>query len=73
MSLAKSGAIANCCAPNALMTLTEYLCDYGSDASRQAAQAIIAQELAKIPSEKVRQIAQQRIEKIVAGERDFRF
>ena len=73
MSLAKSGAIANCCAPNALMTLTEYLCDYGSDASRQAAQNIIAQELAKIPSEKVRQIAQQRIEKIVAGERDFRF
>ena len=73
MSLAKSGAIANCCAPNALMTLTEYLCDYGSDTSRQAAQNIIAQELAKIPSEKVRQIAQQRIEKIVAGERDFRF
>ena len=73
MSLAKSGAIANCCAPNALMTLTEYLCDYGSDASRQVAQNILAQELAKIPSEKVRQIAQQRIEKIVAGERDFRF
>ena len=73
MSLAKSGAIANCCAPNALMTLTEYLCDYGSNTSRQAAQNIIAQELAKIPSEKVRQIAQQRIEKIVAGERDFRF
>ena len=73
MSLAKSGAIANCCAPNALMTLTEYLCDYGSDTSRQAAQNIIAQELAKIPSEKVRQIAQQRKEKIVAGERDFRF
>ena len=73
MNLAKSGAIANCCAPNALMTLTEYLCDYGSDTSRQAAQNIIAQELAKIPSEKVRQIAQQRIEKIVAGERDFRF
>ena len=73
MSLAKSGAIANCCAPNALMTLTEYLCDYGSDTSRQAAQNIIAQELAKIPSEKIRQIAQQRIEKIVAGERDFRF
>ena len=73
MSLAKSGAIANCCAPNALMTLSEYLCDYGSDASRQAAQSIIAQELAKIPSEKVRQIAQQRIERIIAGERDFRF
>ena len=73
MSLAKSGAIANCCTPNALMTLTEYLCDYGSDSSRGAAKEIIAAEIEKIPSAKVREIVKQRIERIVAGERDFRF
>ena len=73
MSLAKSGAIANCCTPNALMTLTEYLCDYGSDSSRSAAKEIITAEIEKIPSAKVREIVKQRIERIVAGERDFRF
>ena len=73
MSLAKSGAIANCCTPNALMTLTEYLCDYGSDSSRGAAKEIITAEIEKIPSAKVREIVKQRIERIVAGERDFRF
>lgn len=73
MNLAKSGAIANCCTPNALMTLTEYLCDYGSDSSRSAAKEIIAAEIEKIPSAKVREIVKQRIERIVAGERDFRF
>lgn len=73
MSLAKSGAIANCCAPNALMTLTEYLCDYGSDSSRSAATGIIAAEIEKIPSAKVREIVKHRIERIIAGERDFRF
>ena len=73
MNLAKSGAIANCCTPNALMTLTEYLCDYGSDSSRSAAKEIITAEIEKIPSAKVREIVKQRIERIVAGERDFRF
>ena len=73
MNLAKSGAIANCCTPNALKTLTEYLCEYGSDSSRSAAKEIITAEIEKIPSAKVREIVKQRIERIVAGERDFRF
>ena len=73
MSLAKSGAIGNCCTPNALMTLQEYLCDYASAATLNAAKGVIAAEVAKIPSDKARQITAERIERILAGERDFRF
>ena len=73
MSLAKAGTIGNCCAPNALMTLSEYLCDYASESTKQAAKSIIAQEIAKIPSERVREITLNRIERIINGERDFRF
>lgn len=73
MSLVKSGQIANCCLPNALMTLDEYLQDYASEDTRQKAKVLIEKELGKIPNEKVRQVAKERIEKIKAGERDFRF
>ena len=73
MSLAKSGAIGNCCAPNALMTLQEYLCDYASQSTLLAAKGVIESEIAKIPSDKAREITKQRIERILAGERDFRF
>ena len=73
MSLAKSGAIANCCAPNALMTLKEYLCDYASESTIAAAQDIFDRELNKIPSQMVKDITSQRLEQIAAGIRDFRF
>ena len=73
MSLAKSGAIGNCCTPNALMTLQEYLCDYASESTLTAAKGVIDAEVAKIPSERARQITAERIERIVKGERDFRF
>ena len=73
MSLAKAGTIGNCCAPNALMTLMEYLCDYASESTKKSAQGVISQELAKIPSDRVREITAQRIEQIINGERDFRF
>ena len=73
MSLVKSGEIANCCQPNALMTLQEYLEDYASDATRTLGNEVIAKELKTIPRENVRKIAAERIEKIRSGERDFRF
>lgn len=73
MSLAKSGAIGNCCGPNALMTLQEYLCDYASADTLRAAKGVIEAELKRIPSDKAREITRERIERIVAGERDFRF
>ena len=74
MSLCKSGQILNCCHPNALMTLSEYLEDYASEETRRVGYELIERELQKIPKEKVRQIARQNIEAIRASNRrDFRF
>ena len=73
MSLLKSGQIANCCQPNALMTLQEYLEDYASPATKEAGEKVIARELANIPNEHVRKIAEKNLADIKNGKRDFRF
>ena len=73
MSLVKSGQIANCCQPNALMTLKEYLEDYASQDTKLKGEAVIAREMPNIANEKVRTIAALRLEEIVNGKRDFRF
>ena len=73
MSLCKTGQIQNCCHPNALMTLQEFLQDYASDETRKLGEACIREELAKIPKEKVREICRDNLEKIRQGQRDFRF
>ena len=73
MRLVKSGQIANCCQPNALMTLNEYLEDYASPDTRKKGEAVIAAELLRIPNEKVRAIAKEHLQEMHAGKRDFRF
>ena len=74
MSLCKSGQIANCCHPNALMTLTEYLVDYASEETRKVGFEMIEKELLNVPKEKVRNIAADNIEEIKkSNRRDFRF
>ena len=74
MSLCKSGQIINCCHPNALMTLTEYLVDYASDKTKEIGYRMIEQEIEKITNEKVKAIAKQNIEDIKnSNSRDFRF
>lgn len=73
MSLCKSGQIQNCCHPNALMTLKEYLMDYASEDTRRIGESLIAKEIQKVPREKTKEIALHRLEKIAQGERDFRF
>ena len=73
MRLVKSGQIANCCQPNALMTLDEYLEDYASPDTRKKGEAVIAAELLRIPNEKVRAIAKEHLQEMHAGKRDFRF
>ena len=73
MSLCKSGQIQNCCHPNALMTLKEFLMDYATDETKIVGEKVIQQELEKIPNEKTRRIAKENIEKIENGSRDFRF
>ena len=74
MSLCKSGQILNCCHPNALMTLTEFLTDYASEETRKVGFEMIESELARIPKDKVRVIAKENIEAIrSSNRRDFRF
>lgn len=73
MSLCKSGQISNCCQPNALMTLKEYLEDYASPETKAIGLKLIEEEMKTVPNDKVRRIATEYLEKIEAGERDFRF
>ena len=73
MSLAKNGSIQNCCHPNALMTLKEYLDDYASPETKEIGEELIKRELETIPNEKVRRIAKEHIADIDGGKRDFRF
>lgn len=73
MSLLKSGQIVNCCQPNALMTLKEYLEDYASPDTRKKGEVVIAKEVETIPNEKVRNIAKDYLNQLHTGKRDFRF
>ena len=73
MSLCKSGQIQNCCHPNALMTLKEYLMDYASEDTRRIGERLIAEEIEKVPREKTREIARRHLAEIEQGKRDFRF
>ena len=73
MALCKNMQIHNCCLPNALMTLQEYLEDYASEKTKEAGKKLIEKELNKIPNEKVRNICKQRLGLITDGKRDFRF
>lgn len=73
MSLCKAGQIQNCCHPNALMTLKEYLMDYASAKTRAIGEALIEKEIDNIGKDKVKDIVRERLVKIENGERDFRF
>ena len=73
MSLVKSGQIANCCAPNALMTLKEYLEDYAAPDTRAKGIQLIKKELEHIPNPKIKEIAIRNLKEIEEGKRDFRF
>ncbi|MCC8122030.1 MAG: [FeFe] hydrogenase H-cluster radical SAM maturase HydG, partial [Oscillospiraceae bacterium] len=73
MSLCKSGQIQNCCQPNALMTLQEYLEDYASPATKAFGEKLIAAQVPAIPNDKVRGIVEKNLAAIGGGQRDFRF
>lgn len=73
MSLCKSGEIQNCCLPNALMTLQEYLEDYAAPDTKAVGEACIREQLEHIPKETVREFTRDKLVKIGQGERDFRF
>ncbi|MBU3072142.1 [FeFe] hydrogenase H-cluster radical SAM maturase HydG [Clostridium estertheticum] len=73
MKLVKSGQIGNCCQPNALMTLKEYLEDYASEDTKKKGEILIQNEIPNIKSEKVREIATEYLKELKDGKRDFRF
>ena len=73
MSLCKSKQILNCCHPNALMTLKEFLVDYASEETKQVGEEVIHRELTNIPQEKIACSTSERLEKIADGHRDFYF
>lgn len=73
MSLCKSGQIQNCCHPNALMTLKEYLLDYASEDTRSLGYKLIESEIGNVPKEKIREILCRNLDEIEEGKRDFRF
>lgn len=73
MTLVKAGQIANCCQPNALMTLKEYLEDYASADTRNKGLPVIESELERITNAKVKEIAKQHLFDLEGGMRDFRF
>ena len=73
MTLCKNQQILNCCHPNALMTLKEYLMDYASPETRKIGEALIEKEIEKVTNPKVKEIARKNLEAIENGSRDFRF
>ena len=73
MSLCKNGQILNCCHPNALITLEEFLQDYASDETKEIGNKLIESELHRIPNEKTRALASEYVKRVKNGERDFRF
>ena len=73
MSLCKSGQIQNCCLPNALMTLKEYLIDYAAPETKKVGEELILNEINSIPKEKVQEIVRKNLVEIEKGNRDFRF
>ncbi len=73
MSLVKTGQIANCCAPNALITLREYLEDYASEDTRRLGEQMITRQIQYVPNPKIRERAQLYLQEIQRGKRDFRF
>lgn len=73
MTLLKNGQIANCCGPNAMLTLMEYLQDYASESTRRKGLDIIRSSLDSIPNPKVRERTEEYLRRIQEGQRDFRF
>lgn len=73
MALCKVGQIQNCCHPNALLTLQEYLTDYASEETQKIGEALIDREILNVPDPKRREKALSYLARIRNGERDFRF
>lgn len=73
MSLCKTGQIQNCCHPNALITLKEFLMDYATEETKKVGETLIEKEIKNVPNDKVREMLKNNLKEIENGNRDFRF
>ena len=73
MSICKQQQIHNFCHPNAIMTLAEYLEDYGKPDTKKVGEELMKKELQTINDDKIKSMTEKYLEKIKSGERDFRF
>lgn len=73
MALCKSKQIQNCCHPNALLTLKEYLMDYASEDTKRIGEELISKEIENIPNPKAKDVCSAKLNLIEEGQRDFRF
>ena len=73
MKICKSGKIQDCCTPNAILTLKEYLLDYASPATRQTGEKLLQQEVEKLENPALRAAVAEDLKKIETGQRDLRF
>ena len=73
MEICKSKQIQNCCHPNALITLKEYLEDYASPETKLVGEKLIEKELKEFEESKVKEVLTNNLDEITAGKRDFRF
>lgn len=73
MSLARTGEIQNVCAPNALMTLMEYVLDYGDEELHKMAEELVEREIDKLSKEEMRNTVRSNIERLKNGDRDIYF
>ena len=71
MSLAKSGEIQHVCQPNAIMTLMEYIMDYGDEELKEKGEKLIKKEVEKIEREDIKALVKENLEKIKYGKRDL--
>lgn len=73
MALAKAGTIGLICEPNALMTLTEYVMDYGDQELIEKGLKYVFEKAETIKNQTVKEKLKANITRIIKGERDLFF
>ena len=73
MDIVKSGELYKICEANALITLKEFIDDYGTDRTREIGDKLIKKSIDEIDNESFRKSVEEKINKISNGTRDLRF
>ncbi|MDK0710170.1 [FeFe] hydrogenase H-cluster radical SAM maturase HydG [Clostridium perfringens] len=73
MDIVKSGELYKICEANALITLKEFIDDYGTDRTREIGDNLIKKSIDEIDNESFRKSVEEKINKISNGTRDLRF